>query len=120
LSDVFDTLNLHSSREAVSSLHRGEAIGMISGMQQKTRNLLHNLPKEGFEAEAAEARETEALLDAARRCSTESENYSHFVETLLPLLRRLSEWGDRGAVSRDKIEELACTEAVSENAAPER
>ena len=104
LADTMDTLNFHSNREAVRDLNR-RAGPMADEMMQKIRSLVYNLDNEkpgDFAEDIEEARDMYSLLDLTRKCSVESENFKNFVDSLIPLIEKLDEWGRLGAPPRQE------------------
>jgi uncharacterized protein YggE len=98
LMDELETINFHSNREAVADLRR-RAVGMADEMQVKIKDLLHNLQHTGRDEAVEEAKEMASLLDVVHNISTEQGNFKHFISILMPLIRMLSIWGDRGPLT---------------------
>jgi len=106
LAARLETLNFHSSREAVEDLDR-RALPLVNQMQKKIRSLVHNL--EAYDSREAagaieDARDMYSLLDLVRKCSVESESYHNLIKGLIPLMEKLDEWGRLGPLPRDTIE----------------
>ncbi|HOO55957.1 MAG TPA: hypothetical protein PLN69_03985 [bacterium] len=97
LADELDTLNFHSSREAVKDLQI-KAFRIADSLKHKINDLLHNLSNQGYEEEIEEALEMNSLLEVLMRCSIEPESFGNFVKSLIPLIALLNKWGENGPV----------------------
>jgi len=97
LADELDSINFHSTREAVKDLEQ-KVFRPADDMRRMIRDLLHNLDAAGRAADGGEARRMYPLLDLARKCSVEPGSFRNFLDGLIPLIGLLAEWGDRGPI----------------------
>ena len=98
LLDGIESLNLHSPREAVADLN-ARVTGMAEEMVKLNRSLIHNLSLLKRDKELDEAEEMDSLLDILRHCSIEPASYKHFISSLIPLIKLLTLWSERGAAA---------------------
>ena len=99
LLDELDMLNFHSGREAVRDLE-DKVFGMADEMRKLIRDLLHSLQQMNRLNDMEEAVEMASMLEIMRHCSVEPASYKHFVSTLIPLIKMLTTWSERGPVPR--------------------
>jgi hypothetical protein len=95
--DELDMLNFHSGREAVRDLSE-KVFGMADEMLKLIKDLLHSLQQLNRLSEMEEAVEMASMLEVMRHCSFEPASYQHFVSILIPLIKMLTVWSERGPV----------------------
>ena len=97
--DELEMLNFHSGREAVRDLE-DKLFGMADEMRKLIRDLFHTLQQLGRLGDMEEAVEMDSMLEITKHCSIEPASYKHFVDTLIPLIKLLTAWSERGPIPK--------------------
>jgi hypothetical protein len=98
MAEELDTLNFHSQREVAADMRRRGVFDSLDEMRDKIRRLERELRSSGRDAQAEEIVEMDALLEVMNKSGGEPEYFRQFVSELIPLIRMLDKWGERGPI----------------------
>ncbi len=98
MAEELDTLNFHSQREAAADMRRRGVFDSLDEMRDKIRRLERELRSCGRDVQAEDVVEMDALLEVMHKCGGEPDNFRQFVSELIPLIRMLDKWGERGPI----------------------